>query len=191
MYGQEYYFGDMLLSSSFTPMTSYKGVMMKIKNASLLAGVLTGVLAAPIVGEETEPRTWGMVQFQPTILEWVQSQVNAHNARLHKEGQPIEIVVRKQLPNTMQLTAYHRSNVTITELNEAIEQTKYRADGEMLAVVETMLNTGQPMPEGLRKWMLSLNNRDKNVSLNTWLKDNRWYEFEEERIDITAMEKGN
>ena len=190
MYGQEYYFGDMLLSSSFTPMTSYKGVMMKIKNASLLAGVLTGVLAAPIVGEETEPRTWGMVQFQPTILEWVQSQVNAHNARLHKEGQPIEIVVRKQLPNTLQLTVYHRSNVTIAELNEAIEQTKYRADGEMLAVVEMMLNTGQPMPEGLRKWILSLN-RDKNVSLNTWLKDNRWYEFEEERIDIPAMEKGN
>ena len=160
---------------------------MKLIYASLLAGAL----AAPIVGEETEPRTWGMVQFQPTILEWVQSQVNAHNARLHKEGQPIEIVVRKQLPNTLQLTVYHRSNVTIAELNEAIEQTKYRADGEMLAVVEMMLNTGQPMPEGLHKWILSLNNRDENVSLNTWLKDNRWYEFEEERIDITAMEKGN
>ena len=160
---------------------------MKLIYASLLAGVL----AAPIVGAETEPRTWGMVQFQPTILEWVQSQVNAHNARLHKEGQPIEIVVRKQLPNTLQLTVYHPSNVTIAELNEAIEQTKYRADGEMLVVVEMMLNTGQAMPEGLRKWILSLNDRDKNVSLNTWLKDNRWYEFEEERIDIDAMEKGN
>ena len=157
----------------------------------IYASLLAGVLAVPIVGEETEPETWGMVQFQPTILEWVQSQVNAHNARLHKESQPIEIVVRKQLPNTLQLTVYHRSNVTIAELNKAIEQTKNRADGEMLVVVEMMLNTGQAMPEGLRKWILSLNDRDKNVSLNTWLKDNRWYEFEEERIDIDAMEKGN
>ncbi|MBT3211259.1 MAG: hypothetical protein HN985_06470 [Planctomycetaceae bacterium] len=161
---------------------------MKLLYASLLAGVL----ATSIAGEKTEPETWGMVQFQPTILGWVESQVNAHNARLHKEGQPIEIVVRKGLPNTLQLTVYHKSNVTIGALNKAIDETKYRADGEMLAVVEMMLNTNQPMPEGLRNWIRELNNRaTEKVSLNSWLKDNRWYEFEEKRIDIDALEKTN
>ena len=58
---------------------------MKFMYALLVAVVIT----TPAVAEETTPNTWGMVQFQPTILEWVQTQVNAHNARLHKEGQPI------------------------------------------------------------------------------------------------------
>ena len=161
---------------------------MKIMYASLLAGVL----ATPIAGAETEPKTWGMVQFQPTILEWVVSQVNAHNARLHKEGQPIEIVVSKRLPNTLQLMVYHKSSVTTAELNNAIDETKFRADGEFLAVVEMMINTNQSMPEGLRKWIRELNNRaTRNVSLNAWLKDNRWYDFEEERIDIDALGKSN
>jgi len=168
--------------------TLHKGVTMKIMYALLLAGVL----ATPIAGGETEPKTWGMVQFQPTILEWVVSQVNAHNARLHKEGQPIEIVVSKRLPNTIQLTVYHKSSVTKAELDNAIDETQYRVDGEMLAVVEMMVNTNQPMPEGLQKWIRELNSREtNNVSLNTWLKDNRWYDFEEKRIDIDALEKGN
>ena len=72
----------------------------------IYALLVTGVLGTPAVAEETTPNLWGMVQFQPTILEWVQTQVNAHNARLHKEGQPIEIVVRKRLPNTLKLTVY-------------------------------------------------------------------------------------
>ena len=158
----------------------------------MYASLLAGVLATPIAGAETEPKTWGMVQFQPTILGWVESQVNAHNARLHKEGQPIEIVVRNRLPNTLQLMVYHKSSVTTAELNNAIDETKFRADGEILAVVEMMTNTNQPMPEGLRKWIRELNNRaTRNVSLNAWLKDNRWYDFEEERIDIDALGKSN
>ena len=160
---------------------------MKFMYALLVAGVIT----TPAVAEETTPNTWGMVQFQPTILEWVQTQVNAHNARLHKEGQPIEIVVRKRLPNTLKLAVYHTSNVSIAALNKAVEETKYRADGEILAVVEMMLNTGQPMPDGLRKWIRDLNSRDKNIDLNTWLKNNRWHTFEEERINIDAMSDGH
>ena len=62
----------------------------------------------------------------------------------------------------------------------------------MLAVVEMMVNTNQPMPEGLQKWIRELNSREtNNVSLNIWLKNNRWYDFEEKRIDIDTLEKGN
>ncbi len=186
--GQEYSSADIVSLFSSTPTTSYKGVTMKILYALLLAVALV----TPIAGAETETKTWGMVQFQPTILEWAESQVNSHNARLHKEGQPIEIVVSNRLPNTLQLTIYHKSSVNTVELDNAINETKNRADGEILAVVEMMINTKQEMPEGLQKWIQKLNKRvTKNVSLNTWLKDNRWYDFEEKRINIDALDKGN